>query len=107
MQSAIDSLLVALLVALAPETDSLGGERLNGSQFGLAPSERRARAGAAGEAVVCQQFADIEARRKCTIRTGRASSGAGGGNATYPETVIWMAPIDPGMPFKFKATPQR
>lgn len=102
MQSAIDSLLVALLVALAPETES-PGERLNG----LSSFERRDRIGAVSEAVVCQQFADIEARRKCTIRAGRAASGTTGANATYPETVIWMAPIDPGMPFKFKATPQR
>ena len=106
MQSSFDSLLIALLVVLAPEQDSRTGERLADSFQFAAPPLRRSIDPSDG-APACRQFADAEARRKCMIRTGRSASGSAEVTANYPETLFWVTPADPEMPFKFGTNPQR
>jgi hypothetical protein len=112
MQMSIDGLLVALLVVFAPEQHepSPGNERV---LAGLVPDpqvqQERRNSALTADPSACRFFADSEARRKCTIRTSRpaAASGSAETSSSYPESVIWMAPAEPAMPYKFHANPTR
>lgn len=104
MPTSLDSLLVALLVALGPveqefpagaENDrSLDGFRQGYHQLTVRPEQAGRSEGGA-----CRYFIDAQARRNCEIRTTRALSGAA--EPSYPSQVIYLAPSEPGMPFKF------
>jgi hypothetical protein len=103
MPMRIDSLLVALLVVvgLEPEPNASGQSAVTTPDRQVqAPREDRA---SAEPPSVCRAYADPEARHKCTVRIGRlAASGAAEPRATYPETLIWLAPAEPPMPFKLQ-----
>ena len=105
MQMSIDGLLVALLVVLAPEQELGPGQTNDRTLAGLnvnpqVQQERRDIA-LATDVSTCRFFADAEARRKCTIRTSRKlPSGSAERDPVYPETVIWLAPTEPSMPYK-------
>ena len=103
MQITIDSLVVALLMALAPETEQgPGQDRTLDGLLSNPPEQRSSRQPGgvlANDPSACRYYADPEARRKCTVRTGRmAQSGAAEPAPSYPETVIWLAPLEPRMP---------
>jgi hypothetical protein len=99
----IDGLLVALLVVLAPDQDP-NAERALDSLSADPQTQRQAPA----DAAACRMFVDIEARRKCTIRMSRpAASGTAEPTLSFPESVIWMAPAEPTMPYKFYSPPPR
>ena len=101
MPMSIDGLLVALLVVLAPDQEPSGA--LDGLAF-----DPQAQRQAPADAAACRLFVDIEARRKCTIRMSRpAASGAAEPTLSFPETVIWIAPAEPTMPYKFYSPPPR
>jgi hypothetical protein len=110
MQMSIDGLLVALLVVLAPEQEpTMTNER---ALAGLAPDpqvqQERRDSAMTTDPSACRYFADQEARRKCAIRTSRpVASGAPNPISTYPETLIWLAPSEPSMPYKFQPNPLR
>jgi hypothetical protein len=105
MQSSFDGLLIALLVVLAPDQDTQSGERtIEGFQFAPAIAASRGRD---DPAAACSQFFDAGARRNCEIRIGRERSGSAEGESIYPETLFWVTPSDPAMPFKFGTNPQR
>jgi hypothetical protein len=102
MQISIDNLLVALLIALAPEPDQgAGNDRfLDTLLMADQRNERQKQLNAlTDDPSACRYFADVEARRKCMIRTSRmAQSGAAEPAGFYPETVIWLTPTEPRMP---------
>src|SRR5262245_13820907 len=109
MQISIDGLLVALLVVLAPEQEPASEQRvLAGLAVDPQAQQERRDSALTNDPSACRYFADAEARRKCAIRTARpAPSGAPLSAASYPETVIWLAPAEPSMPPKFPSNPQR
>jgi hypothetical protein len=104
MQHTIESLLVALLVALNPsETESPtftpeGSQEAGPARAGAPPAPLKM------ESESCQRYADPAARRNCLIRTGRALSGSAEGEETkeFPAQTVWVTPDDPGMPFRFR-----
>lgn len=101
MQHTLESLLVALLVALNPgESDSptftpeeSGQQTETASAVPPAPLKM--------DTESCQRFADPAARRNCVIRTSRAPSGSAE-RSEFPSQTVWVAPDDPGMPFRFR-----
>jgi hypothetical protein len=113
MQSSFDSLLVALFVALSPAEHD--------GQPGIAAADPprpgfyqdyewlslRPVPSGASEATDCRYFVDATARDNCLIRTTRASSKTGESILAFPDQIIWIAPGDPGMPFKFSTNPGR
>jgi hypothetical protein len=109
MQITIDSLVLALLVALAPEQEpGHGNDRILDGMLTEPQSARPAALAGPQPPSACQYFVDSEARRKCAIRTSRtALSGAAEPHASYPETVIWLTPLEPRMPMQFGPNPQR
>jgi hypothetical protein len=112
MQTSFDSLLVALFVALSPaENDgqaSLFTESFRqGFQQGYEGLRLRAEAHGQRETADCRYFADAAARGKCIVRTNRAHSGAAETTPAYPDQTIWIAPEDPGMPFKYSPNTPR
>jgi len=110
MQMSIDGLLVALLVVLAPEQEpgSANDRLLAGLTADPQARQQRRNDAPAADASACHYFADAEARRKCTIRTSRpALSGSPDRSRDYPETVIWLVPSEPAMPYKFQPSTPR
>jgi hypothetical protein len=111
MQISVDNLMVALLIVLAPEPEQ-GVDRAIDS---LLTAESQAGqqnqlSGAAEDPSACRYFVDPDARRKCAIRTSRMPTPAAGVAAptsSHPETVIWLTPNEPRMPFAFGATGAR
>ena len=101
MQHTLEGLLVALLVALNPsesETPTFTTEDIQEAataRSGESPAPLKMD----GES--CQRFADAAARRNCVIRTSRALSGSTEASA-FPAQTVWVAPDDPGMPFRFR-----
>jgi hypothetical protein len=108
MQITIDSLVLALLVALAPEQEpGHGNDRILDTVL-TEPQSTLPTPVNASTPSACQYFVDSEARRKCAIRTSRTDqSGAAERRTSYPETVIWLAPLEPRMPTQFGPNPQR
>lgn len=106
MQITIDSLVLALLVALSPEPDQNGDRMIDGT-FTEPRSAQQGPLGAPPpDPSACGYFVDTEARRKCLIRTSRgARSGANEPRPT--ESVIWVTPLEPRMPFSFGPNPGR
>ena len=102
MQITIDNLLVALLIALAPEQDqgAANDRILDNLLMADQRNERQKQLNAlVDDPSACRHFADAEARRKCMIRTSRmARAGAGESTGSHPETVIWVTPTEPRMP---------
>jgi hypothetical protein len=109
MQISIDGLLVALLVVLAPEQEPANEQRvLAGLAVDPQAQQERRNSSLTDDPSACRYFADAEAHRKCTIRTARpAAAGSAESSASYPETVIWLAPAEPSMPPKIQSNPQR
>lgn len=101
MQQTLESLLIAILVALNPvESEAPTFAQEAGSE----------QAGSTGNAVPapltmdvdpCRHFNDPGARRNCVIRTKRTPSGSIE-SGQFPSQTVWMAPNDPGMPFRFR-----
>lgn len=106
MQTPFDSLLVALFVALSPAdhdgrpSPSVESFR-QGFDQGYEGLRLRPDARGQGEAADCRYFADAVARGNCVARTNRALSGTAETSKTFPDQTIWIAPEDPGMPFKY------
>ena len=101
MQISIDSFVVALLMALSPEPEpGAMADRMVDGALTPAPEQRQQQLNVlVQEAAACGYFVDPEARRKCVVRTSRiVQSGAIEPGASFPETVIWLAPLEPRMP---------
>jgi hypothetical protein len=110
MQISMDNLLVALFLALSPDQDQNSANESATALLHLDQQALRLRqqSTATENLPACRIFADAEARRKCMIRTERASaSGAVEPRRSYPETVIWLAPVEPSMPFKLQSNTPR
>jgi hypothetical protein len=103
MQITIDSLIVALVLALAPEQDQgAATDRIVDSLLSGSAEQRSGQQPVVNtsEPAACRYFADREARRKCAIRTSRlAASGSAEPDLSFPETIIWIAPAEPRMPW--------
>lgn len=111
MQTSFDSLLVALFMALSPlEHEAhprLSGDSLqHGFQQGYEQLRLRPEPTEPGEIADCRYFVDAVARGNCVIRTSRAFSKAAA-TLAFPDQTIWIAPGDPGMPFKYGPSPTR
>lgn len=105
MQMSIDGLLVALLVVLAPDQEPGAEHALAG--LPVAPQAQQQN-GQAPDTAACRIFIDPDARRKCAIRLSRpAPAGAAEPTLSFPESVIWMVPAEPAMPYKFYSPPTR
>lgn len=103
MDASLDTLLVALLVALAPVEQELpavppGDTFAAGVAQGYHGLELRP---SVADTSACRSFFDAEARHNCVIRTTRAGTGSAAPDADFPSQVTWIAPGDPGMPFRF------
>jgi hypothetical protein len=107
MQGSIDSLLIALFVALAPDQDLPPGERPPDRALLAMPFEPSRSGEMAPAAAACLQFADANARRNCEIRARRAGSGTAEPVTLHPETLFWVAPTQPDMPINFGANSRR
>ena len=110
MQMSIDGLLVALLVVLGPEQEAVAASDRTLAGLGVNPQVQQEKrdSGLATDAAACRYFADPEARRKCAIRTSRpVQSGSTERNQDYPESVIWLTPAEPAMPYKFNSNTPR
>jgi hypothetical protein len=107
MQITIDSLVLALLVALSPEPDqNAANERMIDGAFTEPRSARHGPLGPLPDPSACSYFVDTEARRKCLIRTSRGAR-SGADEPLPPESVIWVSPVEPRMPFSFGPNPIR
>lgn len=103
MQSAFDSLLVALFVALAPAEQeaqpSPSAESFRqGFHQGYEGLRMRPDGVGPGDAADCRYFVDDLARRHCVVRTERALSGSAEQAPPFPVETVWIAPSDPEMP---------
>jgi hypothetical protein len=110
MPTSLDSLLIALLVALGPVEQELPAGVENdrfhdGFKQGYHQLTVRPEKTGRSEDGACRYFIDAHARRNCEIRTKRALSGAA--EPGYPSQVIYLAPSEPGMPFKFPTSISR
>ena len=112
MPVSVDTFLVTLMVAFAPNVDSneplligIGSDQQT-EQERRAEQERSAAEGARDPGA-CRYFVDPEARRKCVVRTNRAASGSAEPSSSFPEGTIWIAPGEPPMPPKLPANTQR
>jgi hypothetical protein len=106
MQSAFDSLLVALFVALAPVEQEaqpgLSAESFRqGFQQGYQGLNMRPDGVGTADAADCRYFVDDVARRHCIVRTERALSGTAEKAPPFPAGTVWIAPSDPEMPFGY------
>jgi hypothetical protein len=98
VQSTFDGLLVALLVALSlPEQDLPANAPADSFHQGFQQGYEGL---GPGDAAACRYFADAAARQNCLSRTKRALTGAAAKAPAFPDETVWIAPNDPGMPFK-------
>ena len=107
MTAAVDSLFVALFIAMVPEPDmgmaampQLAGLQTEPQQAAKPMTDLR-------DPEACRYFVDPDARRKCVIRTNRAVSGAAEPSPSFPEGTIWLTPDEPRMPSKMPANSPR
>jgi hypothetical protein len=112
MQSAFDSLLVALFVALVPPeheapTSLLSDSFYQGFKQGYEDLRLSGDAARKDDGSACRYFANPVARSNCIARISRAASGAADSGLTFPDHTIWIAPGDPGMPFKLPPNSSR
>ena len=110
MPVAVDSVFVALLIALAPEPDAVAGaEHVAGLQ--AEPQQQqpdKPKAVPQRDPELCRYFVDPEARRKCVIRTDRANQAASGAaEPSFPEGTFWLTPDEPPMPSRLPPNQQR
>lgn len=106
MQTSFDSLLVALLLALSPlEHDGAPGQQADAQRPPFYQGNERFRlrleAHDPSDTSDCRYFVDAVARGNCMVRTSRTISKASGTVLAFPDQTMWIAPGDPGMPFRY------
>ncbi len=103
MQQTLESLLIALLVALNPAEPDAPSFAPDEGSGGAGPAATAPPAPLTVDMDVdrCRNFNDPEARRNCIIRTTRPLSGSSE-VGEFPSRTVWIAPNDPGMPFRFQ-----
>jgi hypothetical protein len=91
MQSSLEGVLIAILVALTPAD---GRDREPGSGAANASVQERVHA----DVSACQRFADGMIRQNCVARVARQDGETIKADDLFPMHVSWFVPTDPGMP---------
>jgi hypothetical protein len=107
MAGSVESLFVALFIAMTPELDATAAaaQQVAGLQAEPQPQPEKPKAEPPRDPEACRYYVDPEARRKCAIRANRAASGAA--EPSFPEGTYWLTPEEPRMPPRLPPDIQR